>query len=193
MLVISIIQACTHSAKTPPAETAQQVKKDSTSKDTAVKSYFPVSDYIRSDIANAETYYTAFHQYITRGTKTDSSYIQPAAFKKLAEEFTTGELTKEALEKDYHETSFFDQSVGAYTFTYSTTNSSLVVQRVDVLASPGEGYDKIRSIYIEKRGMQNNTPFVKKMYWKAGKSFQVITTLNTVNPVTENIKIVWNQ
>jgi hypothetical protein len=194
IIVISIIAGCSHTPKTPPADSEQEEKKDSTVKDTAiVKNYFPVKDYLKGEIAKTEAYFTAFHQFVTRGNKVDSSYIEPDAFKKLAAEFTTDDLTKAALEKDFKENAFLDNTTNSYTFNYATTNSSLPVQRVDVIAVPGDAYDKIKSIYIEKWGMQGKISYFKKMYWKIGKSFQVITSLNTTPSKTENIKIVWNE
>jgi hypothetical protein len=169
-------------------------KTDSTEKDSAiVKNYFPVRDFIATDLQNAETYYTAFHKFVTKGNRIDSAWIQPEEFKKAAAEFMTNDLTKTALETNYKETSFLDQTIGTYTFTYSTTDPELQVQRVDVLAAPGEGFDKIRSVYIEKRGGSGKQSFVRKMFWKVGSSMQVITTWNLEPSKTENIKIVWNQ
>jgi hypothetical protein len=185
LLVTVIVCSCTNSGSTP----ADAVSKDTTS---APKEYFPVNDFIKNDISYADSFFTSFKKYTTINNKTDSLFIKPEEFKQLAAEFTGSELSKDALEKDYKETSFMDQATA--TFNYSTTNSKLPIQRIDVLAKQGESFDKISSIYIEKTTVSGDTTIHEKMYWKTRKSFQVITetTIKAQLPTLNHYKVVWD-
>ena len=184
---LSIVTGCADSS----GNSANENNQDS----AVAKNYYPVKDLIRNEIAKADSFFTTFKKYTIQNNKTDSSIIQPEEFRQLASEFATDELSKEALEKEYSEASFLDQTTGFYTFTYSTTNTSLAFQRVDVLATSGDGFDKINSYYLEKISAQGDTLIKKKVYWKAGKSFQVITetTINNQSPQTGQYKVVWNE
>ncbi len=186
-LAIVVLAACTDT----DSKVAEVVNADSAA---ASKNYFPVNAFINNEISYADTFFTTFIKYNITETKTDSSFIKPEEFKQLASEFATNDLSKEALEKDYTETSFNDQTTGKATFTYSTHNDSLAVKRVDVLAVPGEGFDKISSIYIEKITNSGDTTFRKKVYWKSHKNFQVITEVTIRSQLyrIDRLKIVWD-
>lgn len=190
-VTIIILTSCSNNsntaAPTPDSPTAVI--------DTPVpKNYFPVNDFIKNEINYADTYFGSYVKYVTTGNKTDSLVIKPEEFKQLAAEFTTDDLSKQALEKDYAEASFIDQTTGMATFTYSTGNDSLQVKRIDVLAKPGEGFDKINSIYIEKIYSNGDTSIRKKINWKSHKNIQVITetTIGTQAPKISHYKIVWD-
>lgn len=185
---IAILAACGNNSDIP-SETG------TITKDTAVvKNYFPVNDFIKDEVNYADTFFTSFIKYTITDKKNDSVFIKPAEFRQWAAEFTTDELSKAALEKDYTESSFADQTTGMATFTYATSNASLPIKRVDVLAVPGEGFDKINSIYIEKVTGNGDTSVRKKVYWKSHKNVQVITetTIAAQSPKVDHFKIVWD-
>jgi hypothetical protein len=168
----------------------QQVKKDE--KDTT-KAYLPVTDYIRGEIKTIDSLPVGILKRVTKGNKADSAFIQPAEFRLLAAEFLSNELEKGQFEQSFTESSFFDQSTELLTFTYEGTNPAVTVKRVDVLISPSLQLDKIKSIYMEKAYKSGDTSISKKMYWKAGASFQVATEKKMAQQSRlEQIKVIWD-
>ena len=68
------------------------------------------------------------------------------------------------------------------------------MQRADVLATPDQGYDKVKSIYLEKVIRKNDTLVVEKMYWKMRKNFQVVSSMRVLDQpaVIKQLKVVWD-
>ena len=130
----------------------------------------------------------------TIGKKTDSTFLRPDEFNRLAAEFLPPEINADNLEKNFTENSFGDKTTGYLSFTYSPRDKSQPLRRVDVVVSPGEGLDKVKSIYLEKVDKQSDTLMVRKMYWQAGHSFLVITSLQPSgrSPEVRQLKVVWN-
>lgn len=191
LVTVIILTSCSNNSNTAATNPDTAIAVVDT---PAPKNYFPVNDFLKNEVTYADTYFGTYTKYVTTGNKTDSIVIKPEEFKQLATEFTTDELSKTALEKDYAEASFIDQSTGMATFTYSTSNDSLPVKRIDVLAKQGEGFDKINSIYIEKIYSKGDTAIRKKINWKSHKNVQVITetTVGTQAPKISHYKIVWD-
>lgn len=159
-----------------------------------VKQYFPVWDFIRNEIAAVDSLPVGIMQYKTSAEIHDSGYIKPAAFHKLASEFLPEGINDSVFTKEFDETAFFDKSSNTATFYYSTKNVSLPVRRVDVMTTKGDVYDNVKSIYIEKSFTKGDSSVTKKMYWKTGRNFQVVTQASKgkSDPSTELVKVVWD-
>jgi hypothetical protein len=164
--------------------------------DSTRKSFFPVTDVIRNEISYLDSTPLAIRQYLIQDNKTDSAFINLPTFHKLAQEFLSPELMNGDFEKDFSEKSFIDETTRSATFTYSTQNKNLSLQRVDVLVAPagGDGTNQLKSIYMEKIFSQGDTQVVKKLLWKAKKNFLIITTLQPPGkaPDMRQIKVVWD-
>lgn len=171
--------------------TKDSAKQDSTL--AAAKAYFPVTDFLKGEIRNVDSFSSGIKKYNTVKSKTDSTYIPIDVFKQLAADFISPDLDKANFEKNYKETSFFDQTTQSYTFTYSTDDQALSIQRVDVLVNPGDGFDKVKSVYLEKHSDSKDSSVLKKMYWKAGNSFSVTsqTIVGSAEPIIRQQKVIW--
>jgi hypothetical protein len=173
-----------HNDASPSADTTQ-----------GVKAYFPVLDYIQSEIRYVDSLPVGIMRYSSQNGVIDSGYLKPEEFHELANEFLSPELAKEKFEKEFSETSFFDNTTQYSSFVYSTTNKNLPVQRVDVLAKPEDiVYNKVKSIYIEKHLERADTSITQKLYWKAGQNFHINTEIRTSKPevITKQVKVVWS-
>jgi hypothetical protein len=134
-------------------------------------------------------------KYTTHNGSIDSGYIKPGEFHQLAQEFLSPELKRESFEKTFSESSFFDNTTQYSSFLYSAIDKNLPVQRVDVLAKPEDVvYNKVKSIYMEKRYEKGDSSFIQKLYWKAGQNFQINTEIRTAKPevISKQVKVVWN-
>lgn len=163
--------------------------------DTATNKYFPIADFLQSEIRNIDTSVLAILSCKTAGQRTDSNFLTANEFNKVARVFLAPELDPDSLERNYTESSFSDKTTGYLTFNYSPKDKGQPLQRIDVIvAQSNNGVNKVKSIYMERIGEESDTPVIKKMYWQAGHNFQVITTLQPKGHAAETrqLKVVWH-
>lgn len=162
--------------------------------DTTSEKFFPIADYLQSEIRYVDSTPLAIMKCETTGARTDSTFLKPDEFHQLAATFLVPELSADNMEKNYTENSFGDKTTGYLSFTYSPRDKDQPLQRVDVIVSPGEGFDKVKSIYMERVARQSDTLMIRKMYWQARHSFLIITSLQPPgkSPVVRQLKVVWN-
>jgi hypothetical protein len=156
---------------------------------------FPVQSFFRDQIREVDSLKLPTVKYSSSGVAKDTSAISLEEFKQLANEFLELDLSKPELSKHYREANFADQSIPSVTFTYSTTNASLPVKRMDVLLDPSPvADDKVKTIYIEKQEARNDTMINKRLYWKANKNFQIITSRQVTGKpeVISQVKVAWD-
>lgn len=182
------------SCKNPGQQTAQASQDSIPPTDTA-NAFFPVAEYLETEILHVDSVPLALRKYTTINNRTDSAFIQVPEFNTLAKQFLPQELHDGRFEKDFTESSFMDKSTQSITFTYSTAVVELPLKRVDVQTTPHNGSQKVRSIYLEKNYSSGDSLITQKMYWRAGKSFQIATrtTLKGKPPVEQLLKVVWDE
>ena len=157
--------------------------------------FFPVSTFLRGQFHEVDSLKPAVHKYSTIDNKTDSVLLTPIEFDSLAEEFIKPDINDPSIKRFYKETSFADQSVPNITFTYSTLNKDLPLQRMDVIICPDPvSSDHVQSIYLEKITESGDTSIVTKLYWKTDKSFLVIRSrqYSDHSAIVSQVKVVWN-
>ena len=135
-------------------------------------------------------------KYTIRNGRTDSGYIQLTEFNELALQFLLPEFKDGSFEKKYTENSFADRATQSVTFTYSPTDQDqpLPLQRVDVVTASGTQGNLVKSIYMEKTRAAGDSAILQKMYWQAGRSFQIISLIRVKGqpPVQQQVRVVWN-
>jgi hypothetical protein len=187
LVIIALAVAC----KNHPQNTSDKPP----SADTVTAQYFPVADFLQSEIRNVDTSVLAILRCRTTDQRTDSSFLTPIEFNKAAAAFLSPELQPDSLQKNYTENSFSDKTTGNLTFTYSPREKGQTLQRIDVVvAQASDGANRVKSIYMERTSIESDTPVIKKMYWRAGHNFQVITLLQPKgHPAeTRQLNIIWN-
>ena len=180
-LVFAVLFSCKNSK---PKETGNEDQK---------KNFFPVLDYLKSEIHYVDSLPLGITKYSTIGNKTDTAYIKSPEFDKFADDFLSTDLEPQNFEKEFSETSFMDETTHSATFTYATKNSKLELQRVDVLANTIDGANKVSSIYLEKKSHKNDTLIVEKLLWRTRTSFQIATStqVSIQPPIVKQLKLVW--
>ncbi|MDP4128718.1 MAG: hypothetical protein Q8918_13750 [Bacteroidota bacterium] len=179
VLTVFFYSACHNQPDVPPSK----------------KNYFPVRDYLRSQIADVDSVPSKMMEYDIQNGKTDSAVISLQTFNKLAAAFLLPDLDSVRFENRFEENSFLDQSNNLLTFTYSTKDSSYGLRRVDVLATPNPGgTDKVKSIYLESSSSDTDGLKLTKMYWRAGKSFSIIHIYQPAHGETgtSQTNVVWD-
>jgi hypothetical protein len=182
-----LIWAChSTSSETPKPEASKT--------DTTKKNYLPVEYYLKAEIAGVDSFPLRIMEYQIRQGKTDSGIITTPIFDQLAKEFLNPELDSARFESKFEENSFVDRSTNLVSFTYSTKDTGNGLKRVDVLLSPGSGYDKLNSIYMESISKDKDSTLISKMSWKAGRNFSIlhIRQPNKGPETTNQTIVVWD-
>jgi hypothetical protein len=185
-----LCRACAHHPRQPSSQPADTLSKP----DTAGNAYFPVADVLESEIRQIDTMPVAIRKYIIRNGHTDSAFIKPAEFHLLAMQFVVPEFRNGQFEKDFTETSFIDNATHAATFTYSTANKDLALQRVDVIAVPRGTVHQLKSVYLERSRVSGDSSILDKMFWRVGRQLQVISLISVKGapPVQRQLIVSWN-
>lgn len=173
----------------------QPLKEQDIDSAKKLKAYFPILDYLKSEIRYVDSLPVGIMKYTTKNGITDSGYIKAEEFHLLAQEFLSPHLEKSIFEKEYSESSFFDNTTQYSSFLYSTTNVNLPLKRVDVLVKPEDVvYNKVKSIYMEKLIEKADSSVTQKLYWKSEQNFQITTEIRTTKSqaTTSQVKVVWN-
>lgn len=188
LLAVLFTSACSNQPKQPAAEQTATQKEEK-------KAYIPVIDYLQGEIKKIDSSPAAILKRETlNNRKLDSVFITQQQFHALAQDFLAPELEHGQFEKSFKENSFFDETTESLTFNYEPTDSTVSVGRVDVLIAPSLELDKIKSIYVEKNYASGDTAISKKMMWKAGSDFSIVTikTLAAKPPYVEQVKVIWD-
>jgi hypothetical protein len=189
LAIMSIVASCKNHSS-PNAITAA-VHKDSIQE----QSFFPVTDFIGGQIKMIDSLQLPLSKSVTTGRKTQLESISDKEFKTLAINFLKPDINDSVIRKYYTETSVADQSIPSVTLTYSTNNTGLPIQKINVFIKPDPvKNDKVSAIYIEKIFSNADTSISQRLYWKTDKSFQIITEKklgHTIFPA-EQIKVIWD-
>lgn len=190
LIVLSafIFLACHHASN--PAGAGISKNADTAEK----KNFFPIRDFLKSEIAYVDSTPLKMTEYRIRNGKTDSSIIKIQEFDQLASAFMLDDLDSARFEKRFDETSFLDQATQMLTFTYSTKDSSFGLRRVDVLAEPHLDNNRVKSIYLEVSSGNEDSLVLKKMYWRSKKSFSILQIYQPKSgeAITSQTKLVWD-
>lgn len=162
--------------------------------DSSKSSFFPVAEFLETEILHVDSVPLALRKYTTVNGKTDSAFIDVPEFNKLALQFLPAGLHDGSFEKNFTENSFMDKSTSSIMFTYSTTVKDQPLRRVDVQTVAGNASQQVKSIYLEKDRVSGDSLILEKLYWRAGKSFQVMTmtTVKGKPPVEQKVKVIWD-
>lgn len=162
-------------------------------KDSVSNPYFPVADYLESEILYVDSTPTALWKYVTHKGRTDSSFIGVPEFNSLAIQFLPPEIRDSGWERHFSETSFSDKATKSITFTYATRDKGHGVQRVDVLTTPGVRAQEVRTVYVEQSRESGDSLIIRKMLWRSKIGFQIVTLTRVKGQDADEqqIKVVW--
>ena len=161
---------------------------------TARKEYFPVYDFLKSQIREVDSLPGGIQIFTSVGNQTDSGFITTDQFDRMAAEFIPKEIKEPAFTAGFNETNFYDRSSKTSTFLYQVKDTANPVKRVDILTKASDTYDKVSSIYMEKHDSFTDSAVTRKMIWKTGSFFQVTQLVHYPSkpPVERQVKVVWN-
>ena len=139
---------------------------------SAPAGFFPVTDFIKGQIAEIRTEGINPLLISSRNGKTDSSWIKVEAFDSLFAPFLQPVIDTANFSKFFTEKSFLDQTINAFTFTYdpiAQLPDTIQLQHWDVYIDPQK--NTVTRIFLLKRlGDQ-----VTQLTWQADKWCKIVT------------------
>ncbi len=162
---------------------------------TAKNSFFPVADYLQTEILNVDSTPVALVRYRVSNNQTDSAFISPPEFNTLALQFLPPEIRDGGLEKNFTESSFADKTTGSITFSYTPIDKNNPLLRVDVQTVPGHHAQEVKSIYMEIHRAAGDSVVLQKMLWTSKRNFQIValTQLKGGGQQERQVKVVWDK
>jgi hypothetical protein len=182
--------ACAHRSGQPASHQPDSLLHQ----DSSLNAFFPVADYLETEILHIDSFPEALRKFTTRNGRTDTAYIQLPEFNALALQFLVPAFRDGSFEKQYTESSFIDRSTETATLTYSPTDKDLPLQRVDVVTVAENGVNKVRSVYLENRKVAGDSVIFQKLYWQARHQLLIVSliTVKGQRPVGQQVKVVWD-
>ncbi len=182
-------------ACTNPSNTSNTTKVEVMPDTLANKNFLPVTDMIAGEVKMIDSLQLPITKTVLLGKQSQIFPLTSQELQQLANEFLQPDINDPRIKKFYKENSVADQSSGAINFMYTTTVDSLEIRRLDVtLKGDPVLNDKLNNVYIEKYSKYADTSITKKLFWKAGKNFQIVTEKRWGNQVSprQTIKVVWD-
>lgn len=182
--------ACAHRGGQPASNPQDSLSRQ----DTANNAFFPVAEYLEGEILHVDSFPEALRKLTTRDGHTDTAYIQVPEFNAQALQFLLPAFRDGSFQKKYTESSFMDRSTETVTFTYSTIDKDLPLQRVDVVTISDNGVNKVRSVYLENSKVAGDSTIFQKLFWQSGHQFQIVSqiTVKGQAPFQQQVKVVWD-
>lgn len=120
--------------------------------DTTKPVFFPVTDFIKGKLHELDSLESAPLKIVTQNGKVDSFWLKRDSIRPFAQTFLSPEIDSLHLSKLFHETSFLDQTINAFTFSYDPVKplpDTMELRRWDVYVDPEK--NTVKRIYIVKK------------------------------------------
>jgi len=184
------LSSCGHHAPTSTHSQDSLAARDS---GAAKDQFFPVDDYLEAEILSVDSMPMAFWKYVTHDNRTDSTLITTGDFNTLALQFLPPEIRNGGLNNNFTENSFADRATESITFTYTPTDKTNPLQRVDVLTTRGVHAQEVKSIYMERKHSAGDTVILQKLLWRARHGFTIVNRIYVKGqaPKDEQVRVSW--
>jgi len=190
MLIAALLVSSCNNNSPIPANAKTEVK-DSTG---TPHDFFPVPDYIGGQLKIIDSLQLPISKTVIINNNSKLSVATDKELSELAQNFRQPDINAPDLKKFYKQTSIADQSIPSVTLIFTTADTTLPIQKINVYIKPDPvENDKVTGIYMEKIFSRNDTSFNQKLYWKTGKNMQVITEKKVKGKAlpVEQVKITW--
>lgn len=134
--------------------------------------YYPVNQYLRSQLSGIESSSVQPYKITITDTGKDSTIITKEEVKSLAQLFLNDSITAFGMKEKYTENIFQDQTTASYTFSYTSKDTLLPVQRILVLLDTATQQVK-NIIYSIARASADST-ITEMLWWKNDKGFTIL-------------------
>jgi hypothetical protein len=165
------------------------VEQELPSNDSTV--FYPIREYFTNQIKSVDSASSTIKMFTTINGQTDSSTINIPQFNKIAQTFLENDITDKSVKKYYKQSVFQDQTTQSITFNYTTVNSSLPVQSLDILLDTIT--QEVKRVFISRIKAVNDSTVVEKLNWKTNSSLLVNRSVQVSSnkEITQQISVVW--
>ena len=159
--------------------------------------FFPVTSYLKGQVAMLDTSFYSFYKVETINGKIDTLSIRNKDVKLYAKDFTDlPDIGTSSIKDDYVIDNLYDDMLECFVFTFST-KQNYPVKREDVVLEPQpneQNKNDIKSIFVQVEQQDKDTIVNKNLFWVANSNFKIITTkkLGDQPPQTKTVTIFWN-
>ncbi len=156
---------------------------------------FPVTRFIRSQLKELDTMPVTPLLIKTIAGKKDSAWLKRTDIRKNADAFLTPEIDSATMHSLFKESSFLDQTINAYTFSYDPKKElpdSIHLIHWDVYMNPQT--NSIDRIYMVKEHDSANQSITTQLTWLVKKwySIRTITQVAGQGAEVKEEKMIWN-
>lgn len=161
--------------------------------ENAAPGFFPVTNYIYGQIEGIRQAGINPMKVDSVAQKTDTTWLKIEELSNTFSEFLTPRIDSNNLTQLFVENRFEDQTLDAYTFTYTPLPNlpdSMLLQRWDVYVSPAT--NTVKRIYMVKRLGDNKE---LQLTWQSDKWCKIVTIINNKagqQSVSSVQTITWN-
>lgn len=186
------LQGCHSPRQEDPANTATATSAGTTP-DSSVTNFFPVTSFLKGQIAEIKSGGLNPLKKTKKGQLTDSAWLKMEDIDATLAEFLTPVIDTANLLPLFEQRSFLDQTVNSFTFTHdpkTTLPDSMELQHWDVYINPET--NKVTRIYIIKRKAGNRQ---LQLTWQSGQKAKIVSISTRAGgkpSVEHETSITWN-
>jgi len=178
------LNACHSSETVKPANTTV----DSTN-------IFPVTSFLRAQLKELDTLPVTPLLIVSKNNKKDSTWLKREDIRKYAIPFLSPEIDSANMQNLFRESSFLDQSINSYTFSYdpkSNIPDSIHLNHWDVYMNPENNL--VTRIYLVKENDSAGESVTRQLTWLVDKWFSIrtISQKQGQKPEIKEEKMIWN-
>ena len=176
ILIALLPFAACHTKKEPAVPPTGKPVVQADSIDTA-GNYFPVTAFIKGDIASIKTNGITPKITVVSGTKTDSSFLKEIDFPAAFADFVSPVIDSANLKSIFKESKFLDRTLNAFTFSYDPANDNadtFAFRHWDVYLNADN--NKVTRVYLVKK-IAADTQL--QLTWQSGKWCKIVTLKTT--------------
>ena len=160
-----------------------------------ITNIFPVTSFIRAQLKELDTMPVTPLLLTTRAGKTDSTWLKRADIRKKAVPFLSPEIDSVSMHSLFKESSFLDQTINAYTFSYDPKNKlpdSIHLTHCDVYMNPQTNL--VERIYMVKENDSATQNVTTQLTWLVNKwySIRTITQIPGQQAMIKEEKMIWD-
>lgn len=155
--------------------------------------FFPVTSFLLGDLAAIKQKGINPVKITVMGKKTDSTWLTLEQMPAEVADFLQPLIDSTNLIRFYKETSFQDQTINTFTFTYEPLGplpDSLNLQRWDVYVDADN--QTVKRIYMVKQVTADGQPKTLQLTWEAGRRCKMVTLTPQNSTVEKEVTISWD-
>ncbi len=154
--------------------------------------FYPVADLLKKEIEKVDSEPYFIYRIRVRNGREDSMRINKGKFDSMAGRFVAVDISDGAMKKKYKESAFDDASTGSLTLDYSTQDSAMYIQSIDLLLAEDDQH--VKRVFMSTFERGGDSSVVSKLGWKPGRNFYINRLIRYGNgqEITEQNRVVWD-